>query len=93
MDNLCMLFEIIKASQTSDHPAEVAQPAEVCQSVPQLAPELDTCSICLEDFDDENEIKTLPCEHKLHLGCCKQLFEHSTTSQVKCPLCRANITN
>lgn len=89
-DELRKLTEIFKACQSSEQPVEVCQLAEVTQPAPQL----DICSICLDDLDNENEITTLkPCDHKLHIGCCNRLFETCMTSQVKCPLCRANITN
>lgn len=81
---------IFKACQSSDQPVEVCQLAEVVQPAPQQ----DICCICLDDLDVESEITTLkPCDHKLHIGCCNRLFETCMNSQVKCPLCRANITN
>lgn len=89
-DELCRLIEIFKACQSSDQPVEVCQLDEITQPAPQI----DICSICLDDLDDENEITTLkPCDHKLHIGCCNRLFETCMTSQVRCPLCRADITN
>lgn len=41
-----------------------------------------SCSICLDVFAEKCVPTKLPCEHKFHTGCVKQL------RQAKCPLCR-----
>tara|TARA_B100001094_G_scaffold286671_1_gene301690 strand:- start:3729 stop:4298 length:570 start_codon:yes stop_codon:yes gene_type:complete len=44
------------------------------------------CSICLEQFSDEQDIVQIPCEHKFHRTCIETWFETHTT----CPICRRN---
>ena len=46
------------------------------------------CSICLEDID-ENDKKTLSCNHNFHTGCfLKCVQTNNYNSFIKCPLCR-----
>ncbi|KAK6943679.1 Zinc finger, RING-type [Dillenia turbinata] len=47
-----------------------------------------TCSICLSEFMEEEEIRVLPeCAHAFHVPCIdKWLYSHSN-----CPFCRADI--
>ncbi|KAK0584141.1 hypothetical protein LWI29_008252 [Acer saccharum] len=46
-----------------------------------------TCSICLREFEDGEDIRILPkCKHQFHIDCIDSwLYSHST-----CPLCRTN---
>jgi TPR repeat protein len=46
------------------------------------------CTICL-DFLSKGQVCTLPCEHKFHRNCVKELQKHGVL-QV-CPLCRAEL--
>jgi len=47
-----------------------------------------SCSICLEDYSNYDDIKTLEgCNHMYHTECINQWFKHHIT----CPLCR-NVT-
>jgi len=42
-----------------------------------------SCSICLNDYEDDDELRTLPCKHLFHSKCIDRwLANHST-----CPLC------
>ncbi|KAK3232185.1 hypothetical protein Dsin_004066 [Dipteronia sinensis] len=45
------------------------------------------CSICLREFEHDEDIRILPeCKHQFHINCIDEwLFSHST-----CPSCRAN---
>jgi hypothetical protein len=46
-----------------------------------------TCSICMEDYSDGDELRCLPCNHEYHKVCVDPwLGIHST-----CPLCRRSI--
>ncbi|KAI3748717.1 hypothetical protein L6452_11992 [Arctium lappa] len=46
------------------------------------------CSICLCEFEEGEELRTLPeCSHSFHVPCIDMwLYSHST-----CPVCRANV--
>jgi hypothetical protein len=45
------------------------------------------CSICLDDFKDEDEVYQLDCSHVFHKSCFDEWFKRSN----KCPLCKNNI--
>ena len=42
------------------------------------------CSICLDDFKDEDEVYQLKCSHVFHKSCFDEWFKRSN----KCPLCK-----
>lgn len=42
------------------------------------------CAVCKDDFEEENEVMTLPCNHIFHVECIKPWLERSGT----CPVCR-----
>ncbi|KAK7360585.1 hypothetical protein VNO77_02592 [Canavalia gladiata] len=48
-----------------------------------------TCAVCLGDFEEGEELRTLPkCKHSFHVPCIdKWLYSHST-----CPICRLDVT-
>jgi hypothetical protein len=47
-----------------------------------------TCSVCLDDFQEEELIKELPlCHHLFHAHCLKQWYEMSKVDT--CPVCRS----
>ncbi|GMI80706.1 hypothetical protein HRI_001740000 [Hibiscus trionum] len=47
------------------------------------------CAVCLSQFEEEEELKTLPgCSHSYHASCIDMwLYSHSS-----CPMCRTNAT-
>jgi hypothetical protein len=45
----------------------------------------DTCAICLEDFADGDEVRTLACAHAYHVPC----IDRWLADQSACPCCRA----
>lgn len=49
-----------------------------------------SCTICLEDFIKEQEVKVTPCKHFFHLQCAKQLLNNKITI---CPTCRGSLYN
>merc|ERR1711933_36744 len=46
----------------------------------------DTCSICLEEYDQGECIRVLPCGHTFHSSC---IFPWLTERSPTCPLCKA----
>jgi len=48
------------------------------------------CSICIDNFSEDQEVIKLPCNHLFHLNCIKS---HLTSYNNKCPLCRGNVIN
>ncbi len=47
-----------------------------------------SCSICLEDFIKEEEVKITPCNHLFHLQCGNDLVNNKIKS---CPVCRSEL--
>lgn len=57
-----------------------------------VAPELleepgDACAICIDNLDDEDEVRGLTCGHAFHAGC---LDPWLTSRRACCPLCKAD---
>mmetsp|Transcript_100591 Transcript_100591/g.300141 ORF Transcript_100591/g.300141 Transcript_100591/m.300141 type:complete len:364 (-) Transcript_100591:65-1156(-) len=54
------------------------------------APTEDKCTICLEDMEVGQKVRTLPCFHMLHEACSTRYFSASGVSPL-CPVCRAQV--
>lgn len=46
------------------------------------------CAICLDDFDDKEKVRVLPCGHKFHEVC---LTPWLTERDASCPLCKMDV--
>jgi len=46
------------------------------------------CIVCQCDFEDGDDLKVLPCEHKFHTDCVQTWL---TVEKNECPLCRAKV--
>ncbi|KAF9918505.1 hypothetical protein BX616_008350 [Lobosporangium transversale] len=46
------------------------------------------CVICLEEFEDETELRVLPCKHEYHVVCIDSWL---TTRKRFCPICKRDI--
>ena len=45
------------------------------------------CSICITDFDDQEEVRILPCFHVFHVSCIDTWFKDNNW----CPLCKKKL--
>ena len=60
----------------------------VCDELPE-----NNCSICLEEFKNEDMIKKLNCNHIFHKDCLGTWINNNTNKNNKtCPLCRRVLT-
>ena len=48
-----------------------------------------SCSICIEEFIKDEEVKITPCNHLFHLQCSKDLVNNNIKN---CPVCRGDLT-
>jgi len=55
--------------------------------VAQLPPQAKACTICLEDFKTNSEVRTLPCLHGFHRSCVDKWLKR----QGDCPNCKCRI--
>ena len=76
-----------KYSKTIDNEETISirLPEEPFSSDKIYIPEI--CIICLEEFNKNNSITTLECEHSYHIECIKDWLNNKTT----CPCCKVTI--
>lgn len=67
--------------EEEDDPIRTAVPTDL------LAQPGDTCAICIENLDDDDEVRGLSCGHAFHAGC---LDPWLTCRRACCPLCKAD---
>ncbi|GFX96070.1 e3 ubiquitin-protein ligase RNF165 [Trichonephila clavipes] len=48
---------------------------------------LEKCTICLCEFEDNEDVRRLPCMHLFHIECVDQWL----TTNKRCPICRVDI--
>jgi len=49
----------------------------------------ESCSICMADYEDGEELRVLPCRHEFHSSCVDVWLRQNPT----CPLCRKNVAS
>jgi len=49
--------------------------------------EADKCTICLSEFEAEEDVRRLPCMHLFHVECVDQWLGQNK----RCPICRVDI--
>ncbi|KAI9283278.1 hypothetical protein BY458DRAFT_496058 [Sporodiniella umbellata] len=49
----------------------------------------DSCSICLEEYEEGSELRVLPCHHQFHAPCVDAWL---MTKKKLCPICKRDIT-
>ncbi len=64
-----------------DDPIRTAAPPEL------LASPGDTCAICLDTLDEDDDVRGLTCGHAFHAGCVDPWL---TSRRACCPLCKAD---
>lgn len=48
----------------------------------------ETCTICLDDFNEGDKVRILPCEHAFHLKCIDPWLK---TRRRECPICKKRV--
>ncbi len=51
---------------------------------PEEEEEEDKCTICLSEFEEEEDVRRLPCMHLFHVECVDQWLGQNK----RCPICR-----
>ena len=54
-----------------------------------------SCGVCLKDYEEDQEICRLPCDHLCCRNCTEKMFailEDGTEAQFQCPICRKDCT-
>ncbi|TKW42063.1 hypothetical protein SEVIR_1G359600v4 [Setaria viridis] len=55
---------------------------------PQCSDDMEQCHICLTEYEDGEQIRTLPCKHEFHLQCVDKWLKEIHRV---CPLCRGDV--
>ena len=51
----------------------------------------DTCSVCLQDFEEGETVRTLPCLHHFHLACVDPWLKQRGRNLAACPVCKTTV--
>ncbi|CAN6279712.1 unnamed protein product [Urochloa humidicola] len=55
---------------------------------PQCSADMEQCHICLTEYEEGEQIRTLPCKHEFHLQCVDKWLKEIHRV---CPLCRGDV--
>mmetsp|Transcript_10276 Transcript_10276/g.15454 ORF Transcript_10276/g.15454 Transcript_10276/m.15454 type:complete len:206 (-) Transcript_10276:314-931(-) len=73
-------------------PAQGLSQAQICKLLahdygdPTAPPTLQQCLICLEDFEQGEKIRYLPCGHHFHAGCLDTWLSRKSECPIRCQL-------
>ena len=56
--------------------------------LPSNEPDSSSCSICMAEFDEGEDVRLLPCIHQFHCVC----IDKWLATDVRCPMCKTPIT-
>lgn len=46
-----------------------------------------SCTVCMSDYEEGEDLKLLPCFHRFHDKCISQWLK----TQLKCPICKTSV--
>ena len=76
-------------ADSSDHPVVLELPKKVFKLSNYRSGDPETCAICLEDFQDLDELSVFTCRHEFHSACIHPWLQRQNRA---CPLCKREPT-
>jgi hypothetical protein len=85
----------IQQPPTAFEDVKIVCPKEIITNLPEKKyletdKKFNECIICLEDFNDEDIVKELPCIHVYHINCINKWLSQNSN---KCPVCKKEVSN
>ncbi|KAF8778799.1 E3 ubiquitin-protein ligase RNF165 like protein [Argiope bruennichi] len=68
-------------------PSVIGLPTGMIMKCNENEDNLEKCTICLCEFEDDEDVRRLPCMHLFHIECVDQWL----TTNKRCPICRVDI--
>lgn len=85
--NIALRQSLEATSSCYDRKEDIKLLIHECKYDDKLAPKGETCSICMEDFTQGENISVLDCGHIFHFGCIDEWGKR----KAECALCRKAI--
>ena len=86
-DRVASLEEVEARSRTRTHVVLSPREDEAAEAATRNGTN-DVCTVCLDEYDEGDEIRELECEHAFHKTC---IDEWLTTKRAYCPCCKHSI--